>query len=281
MSDKVGRKREADSSSKQALEVFRDLRSERFERDGLLAAPLLRVNLPPELQALDVHALRVDGRALVEWVPVGYAFEPGAASDSSPRDTGTKAALAFGDPNADLPRANAEARRVAHRLANARLLLGDQVTFEAVVNGLANARSLHFAGHARSGGIDGLDGALGLGQGQRLSVADVLACERVPEFVVLSACTSSVSPEPGGGLSIGQAFLVAGSRVVVGASRAISDHLAGRFADALYDRLLSAGSSRELPRDVHAWAAAARAAALEQELADPKADWASIRLLLR
>jgi hypothetical protein len=126
-----------------------------------------------------------------------------------------------------------------------------------------------------------LDGALELSHGQRLSAADVLACERVPEFVVLSACTSSVSPEPGGGFSIGQAFLAAGSRAVIGASRAISDQLAGRFADALYERLLTAGSPPELPRDVHAWAAAVRAAALEQARADPEADWASIRLLLR
>jgi hypothetical protein len=254
---------------------------ERFERDGLLAAPLLRVTLPPELQTLDVHALPVTGRALIEWMPVGYAFEPGATSDTRQRDTGTQAALVFGDPNADLPRANAEARRVARRLADARLLLGDQVTFEAVASQLANARLLHFAGHARSGGIDGLTGALALSHGQRLSVADVLACERVPEFVVLSACASSVSPEAGGGLSIGQAFLVAGSQAVVGASRAISDDLAGRFTDALYDRLLSGGSSPELPRDIHAWAAAVRAAGLEQRRADPRADWASIRLLLR
>ncbi|HKO46373.1 MAG TPA: hypothetical protein VJV79_01535 [Polyangiaceae bacterium] len=257
---------------------------ERFQRAGLLAEPLLRVTLPPELQALDVHALRVGGRPLVAWIPVAYAFEPGAAADSEShtesQDTAASTALVLGDPNANLPRANAEARRVAHRLAEARLLLQDQVTFDAVLKDLPNARLLHFAGHARSGGIDGLEGALGLSRTQRFSVADALACERVPDFVVLSACTSSVSLEPGSGLSIGQAFLLAGSRAVVGASRTISDHLAGHFAEALYDRLLAFGSSRQLPRDIHAWAAAVRAAGLEQEQADPHGDWASVRLLI-
>jgi CHAT domain-containing protein len=191
-------------------------------------------------------------------------------------------ALLLGDPNSDLPRANAEAQRVARRLLNARVLLEAHSTLEALVKELPNARLLHFAGHARSGGVDGLDGALELSHGQRFSVGDVLSSERVPEFVVLSACTSSVSPEPGGGLSIGQAFLLAGSRAVVGASRAISDRLAGRFADALYDRLLASGSATtSLPRDAATWAAAVQAAALEQARADPQADWASIRLLLR
>ena len=254
---------------------------ERFQRDELLRAPLLRVTLPPELQALDVHALQVGGRALLEWLPVAYAFESSAGSDLEPGETGSSSAWVLGDPNADLPRANAEAQRVGHRLGHARILLEDQVTFEALSKGLSNARLLHFAGHARSGGIDGLDGALDLSHGQRLSVADVLACERVPEFVVLSACSSSVSPEPAGGLSIGQAFVAAGSRAVVGASRTISDRLAGRFADSLYERLLASGAAREVPRDIHAWADAVRAADLEQAHADPRADWASIRLLLR
>jgi hypothetical protein len=252
---------------------------ERFERDQLLSVPLLRVTLPPELQALDVHALPVDGRPLIEWVPVGYAFEFGAAPDMGSRDTAAASALIFGDPNTDLPRANAEARRVARLLAHAQLLLQEQITYEAIVNGIPNARLLHFAGHAHSGGVDGLDGTLGLSHGQRLSAGDVLACERVPAFVVLSACTSSVSAEPGGGLSIGQAFLMAGSQAVIGASRVISDDLAGRFADAFYSHLLA--SSRELPPDIHAWAAAVRAASLEQARANPQADWASIRLLLR
>ncbi|HET7540376.1 MAG TPA: CHAT domain-containing protein [Polyangiaceae bacterium] len=254
---------------------------ERFQREGLLDAPLLRVSLPPDLQALDVHALRVDGRALIEWLPVGYAFELGAAPDSGAREPGSPSALVFGDPNGDLPRANAEASRVAQRLSNARLLLADQVTFDAALHELPSARLLHFAGHAHSGGIDGLEGALRLSRGQRLSVADVLVSARVPEFVVLSACTSSVSPEPGGGLSIGHAFLVAGSRAVIGASRAISDPLAGRFAEALYDQLLAAGGARALPRDIHAWAAAVRSAGLEQLRVDPRADWAALRLLLR
>jgi hypothetical protein len=252
---------------------------ERFTHSGLLSVPLLRVTLPPELHALDVHALQVDGRPLIDWVPVAYAFEPGAATDSRPRDSGAITALVFGDPNSDLPRANAEARRVAGRLAHTRLLLDGQVSYEAAEKTIPHARLLHFAGHAHSGGLDGLDGRLELSHGQRLSTRDVLACERVPEFVVLSACTSSVSAEPGGGLSIGQAFLMAGSQAVIGASRAISDDLAGRFADALYRHLL--GSSRELPRDIHAWAAAVRAAGLEQARQSPQVDWASIRLLVR
>ena len=145
---------------------------------------------------------------------------------------------------------------------------------------MPNATLLHFAGHANSGGLDGLDGALRLTAGERLSLGDVFSLRRVPEFVVLSACTSSVSPGAGGGLSIGQAFVAAGSRAVVGASRPVSDRLAQRFTQALYDELFGLDTRAALPRDGHAWASAVRAASMKVKRDDPAADWASMRLLL-
>jgi hypothetical protein len=266
----------------QRREVERGLAGalERFQRAGQLDASLLRVTLPPELATIDVHALDIAGKPLIEWVPVAYAFEPDAGRERPPPDAPSLGELILGDPSADLSWAAAEALRVAKRFPDAQVLLGEKASFEAVTKQLLNSRLFHFAGHANSGGIDGLDGALRLRSDQRLSFGDVLALERVPDFVVLSSCTSSVSPEPASGLSIGQAFLVAGSRVVVGASRSISDSLAQRYVQALYDRLLRTGGASRLPYDSHAWAAAIRAAGQDVRRSDAHMDWSSMRLLL-
>ncbi len=261
--------------------VARDLgvALERFEREKLLDAPLLRVVVPPELSALDVHALEVGGQPLIARVPVAYSFEPGRAKPPAP-DARSGPALVLGDPNQDLPWALAEARRLSQRLAGAVSLFGERVSRGSVESYLPSATLLHFAGHASSGGIDGLDGSLHLAGGQRLSLGDVFALRGVPEFVVLSACTSSVSHGSGTGLGIGQAFVAAGSRAVVGASRNVSDRLARDFTQRFYDALLGASSRAVLPRDHYAWASAFRVASMKVMSEDPGADWASLRLLV-
>jgi hypothetical protein len=262
-------------------DVGRDLVTalERFEHQDLLDAPMLRVIAPPELSTLDVQALEIGGRALIERMPVAYGFEPGRASEPPAPQGRIWTALVLGDPNEDLPWALAEARRLSNRLPHSLSWFGAEVGFESVRSRLPDVAVLHFAGHANSGGLDGLDGALQLSAGQRLTFGDIFSLRRVPEFVVLSACTSSVSPGSGGGLSIGQAFVAAGSRVVIGASRAVSDRLAQNFMQALYDALLSE-SGAQLPRDDAAWARAVRVASMKVKRDDPSADWASLRLLV-
>ncbi|MFZ5892796.1 MAG: CHAT domain-containing protein [Myxococcota bacterium] len=248
---------------------------------GELNVPLLRVTLPPEFAEVDVHALEVAGTPLIERVAVAYTLEPGRSKDPDGADAVSRSSvLVLGDPNGDLPWAKTEASRVASRFAQARLLLHDQIKPDAFASQLANTGLLHFAGHGRSGGIDGINGALLLGSDRVLSLGDVLALERAPDFVVLSACSSSVSPEPGAGLSIGQAFIWAGARAVVGASRAISDRSSERFATVLYDQLLNSDARGVLPTNSHVWARAVRAAMLALKHSDASADWASIRLLL-
>jgi cellulose synthase operon protein C len=253
---------------------------ESFEAAGLMGAEMLRVTLPPEHAALDVHALEIGGRPLAERLPVAYSFDPGQSSELRAADDRPWSMLVLGDPNDDLPSAGSEARRLSKRFSASLALFGEEVTFDAVNARLPNATLLHFAGHANSGGLDGLDGALRLRAGERLSLGDVFSLRRVPEFVVLSACTSSVSPGAGGGLSIGQAFVAAGSRAVIGASRPVSDALAQRFTQALYDELFGSDTRATLPRDSRAWARATRAASMKVKREDPAADWASMRLLL-
>jgi hypothetical protein len=253
---------------------------ERFESDGLLEAPLLRVSVPPELATLDVHALPIAGRTLIDRIPIAYDSGPRSDAGRRKRVEPAIGQLLLGDPNSDLPWAAAETRRLAELLPGAKVLLGPQTAFSAVFQHLPRVHLLHFAGHASSGGLDGLGGALHLGAKDRISLGDVLALAHVPEFVVLSSCASSVSPDVGGGLSIGHAFLAAGARAVVGSSRTISDALAQTFMRELYERLLGDGKAADLPKDIHTWAEGIRAAGQAVRRSDGTADWASIRLLL-
>ncbi|HEY8943176.1 MAG TPA: CHAT domain-containing protein, partial [Polyangiaceae bacterium] len=253
---------------------------EQFERDGFLEAPLLRVAVPPELATLDVHALPLAGRTLIDHIPVAYDSGPHSDAGRRKRVEPPTGQLLLGDPNSDLPWAAAETRRLAKLFPGAKVLLGSQIEFNAVLQHLPNVHLLHFAGHTSSGGLDGMDGALHLDAKTRISLGDVLALAHVPEFVVLSSCASSVSPDVGGGLSIGHAFLTAGARAVVGSSRTISDALAQTFMRELYERLLGDGEGARLPDDIHTWAEGIRAAGRAVRRSDGTADWASIRLLL-
>jgi hypothetical protein len=266
----------------QLLDVERDLvpALERFDRRRLLRASLLRVHLPPDLAALDVHALELFGSPLVERVPVAYSLSPGDAPEPPAGVNRAGSAIFLGDPNRDLTWAGTEAKRLSSRVVGSRAWFGERVTFETVRAVLPGATLLHFAGHANSGGIDGLDGALQLSGGQRLTFGDVFSLGSVPEYVVLSACSSSVSPGSGGGLSIGQAFVAAGSRLVIGSSRTVSDSVAQNFMQALYDTLLASDSGGTLPIDTHVWASAVRVASMKVKRDDPSADWASMRVLL-
>jgi tetratricopeptide (TPR) repeat protein len=240
-------------------------------RARLARATHVRVLLPGGLARIDVHALPWDGGPLVARVPVEYGLDL-APSPSAPSEPAR--ALVVGDPRRDLPAARVEARDVARALAApVTLLEGPEATHAAIVGALGAATLFHYAGHATFEGEDGWDSTLPLAANGKLLVSDVLALGRAPAQVVLSGCSAARTADvsPGDSIGVAQAFLVAGSDVVVAPTRPVSDALSARFARALHDAL------RADP-DV---ARAARAAALALRADDPASDWASFRVLRR
>lgn len=154
---------------------------------------------------------------------------PPRARDA-PREHG---ALVVGDPRGDLPRARAEARSVARALG-VEPVLGGAARREAVIAGLATTGLFHYAGHGTFGG-DAWGGELLLADDGTLRTGDVLALPGVPPRVVLSGCDTARSPATRvENLGLAQAFVVAGSRVVVAAARPVSDADAARFSTALH-----------------------------------------------
>ncbi|MEO1085724.1 MAG: CHAT domain-containing protein, partial [Acidobacteriota bacterium] len=190
-------------------------------------------------------------------------------------EAGQGEALIVADPTEDLASARTEGRRVADQLPetwSTRRLEGREATGPALRRYLPQADLFHYAGHGRFAGRGGWESALPLAGDSRLTVADILALERAPRHVVLSACETAKST-PGGQVEsvtgLAHAFLTAGSRSVVAAVRPVED----RTAATLVRHYYAAWSKGAPPPE------ALRQAQLELRRHDPAADWASFRLL--
>lgn len=87
-----------------------------------------------------------------------------------------------------------------------------------------------------------------------LTREDILAARQVPALVMLTACQSSFfdSETLGGGISIAQAFLLAGARFVAASTHDLDDLVATAFARRFYSQL-DRGDPHEAPL---AWQAA-------------------------
>lgn len=227
---------------------------------------------------LDFHALDFGGRPLGEIVPVAYTLD---LSEDARTAWHENRAVIIADPGENLIWAKEEGRRLEKMLRrdahnwSVDTLFGSTASLEKARRAVASARLFHFAGHGDFAGSGGWRGALLLASDDRLSIAEVLALERVPEIVVLSGC-ETVRPDPRAPqetLGSAQAFLLAGSRAAIGAMRPVSDKLAAAMSGALY-----AGGVDVLITDP---AAALARAQRELRAEDPGSDWSAFRALVR
>ncbi len=231
------------------------------------------------VREIDFHALPYplpDGgeARLLEGRPVVYGLDlPRSPAASSPPGR----ALVVADPSSNLEAAWLEGRMVAEELRRqdpgwtVRELFGDDADSSTLRRLMPAVDLLHYAGHGIFGGRDGWESVLPLA-GDSLTVADVLALERVPRWVVLSGCETGrsspgVSVESASGLA--QAFLTTGSHSVVAAVRPVEDRLAAELVSHFYHAWLGG----EIPSQ------ALRRAQLALRDQHPAEDWASFRLL--
>lgn len=220
-----------------------------------------RISILPygALRDVDFHALVLDGEPLIARAPVAYALDlPRAERARQP------GALVIADPLGDLPHARREAELVRAELGSATLLSGPGATRSAVLEALAGADLVHYAGHATFAA-----GALELAGRQKLSVGDVLALARAPRSIVLSACEAGraeprAAPE---GLGLAHAFVARGAEVVIAATRPVNDAAAMALMKKLYRT------------DREAMADALRRAQLELWREKSTADWAAFRAI--
>lgn len=241
--------------------------------DLILRAKSISVLAHGSLGDVDLHALPFEDGPLIAHAPVVYRLDtptrPRTAAPDGP-------AFVVGDPRGDLPKARDEAARVTavlrQRSSRVTSLSMDNASYERVAEGLGcgDFARLHFAGHGRFAGPEGLASGLALANGAWLTATDVLAMPTPPAEVVLSGCETARAGTGTRAVGVGMAhaFLLAGSTVAVAATRPIGDELGKRFMTAYYgaDPSLDVGARLRL-------------AMLSVEQSRPDLDWAAFRAL--
>ncbi|HEX4953750.1 MAG TPA: CHAT domain-containing protein [Thermoanaerobaculia bacterium] len=240
------------------------------------AARRVRVLPWGELRGVDFHTLPFDGGVLLDGRQVVYGLDLSVAGERRAPPSLDRV-LIVSDPLRNLPSAQREAEAVRQAVARR---WPDTVIYQLSMEGargpellrsLPAASLLHFAGHGTFAGRGGWDSALQLAAGTRLTVGDVLALPRVPQWVVLSACEGAASEAdaPLEGLSIAHAFVIAGSGTVLAATRPVRDGTARALFAELYGRFRPGADLAEALRQAQL--------ALRERL--PGEDSASFRVL--
>lgn len=221
--------------------------------DAIVGAREIRILAADTLGDRDLHGLPFRGRPLFAHAPVVYALDldDTVLGDllAMPRPF-TRGVVVAADPGGEARRLPAVSREAVdveqswHELGlSTRRLHGDRSTRPALLEAVAAADILHFAGHnltpPEAAGSDlTWDRELLLEQDSSLAVEDVLLAPAagVPRIVVLSACeTGKADPRAAsGGVGIGQAFLTRGADLVVATSRLVDDGSAARVSGAFY-----------------------------------------------
>ena len=224
-----------------------------WHRFSVLTAPLSQWSEPEDvvylvphgiLHDLPLHTLLVDGVPLIERNPVCYVpaaavlrhtlgTDHGLASRSSLSESeavgpgpsaGHRAAAVFGDSRDDLPSARQEAIAVA-RLLGVEPVLGEQVERAGVLSALADASTVHIAGHGRVSAADGFDSHMVLAGTDTLRAADLLGLRCSAGLVVLSGCETGVSQQRAGEELVGftRALLLSGVPSIVSSQWRVAD----------------------------------------------------------
>ena len=188
---------------------------------------------------LDFHALPFEGSPLVAAKPIVYGVDVETSELAEPQKDAFRRVVLVADPT-KLKWAQGEietAEKILARRAGFRLddvLLGRDAKPEPVRRAIEKADFFHFAGH---GEFDqaGSQSRLLLSGGE-LKAGDVFTLEKVPEQVLLSSCHVGRAARASGveGLGLAYAFVLAGSRQVLAATREVNDGDTAKLMQALY-----------------------------------------------
>jgi hypothetical protein len=192
------------------------------------------------LHAVPFHALPWDGEELIDHAPVLYGLDLSTCGDDEAGPPGPALVVSSDDP-----RLVNEAGVVTRALQNSGrltevLLPRDQEALDSVLAGPHT--TLHVAAHGarpEGRGMFAFDDRLLLPGTLTLSRQSILASAHTPALVFLSACQASFADGEtlGGGISLAHAFLLRGSRFVVGPVDDIDGEVARRLAVRFYEEL--------------------------------------------
>lgn len=198
----------------------------------------VRLIVAPDHVLMDLHARTWRGRPLNVQRPVVFGLDLPHRQDNRLSGRSMRA-LVVGDPGRNLSGARSEARTVSRALGESGWVVeaveGTSATPQALRRTLPHVDLLHFAGHGLRATNSPWGDQLSLHQGG-LSTRDIVTLEGVPRWVVLTGCKTGFERASGSleRLGLAQSFLLAGSEVVLGATRDVSDAWARDLGQAMY-----------------------------------------------
>jgi CHAT domain-containing protein len=224
---------------------------------SLQAARTLIVVPDRALQNVPLAALtdRESNVRLVERFAVAIAPRASALRTAQPRSTPLSllaVALPSGETagSAALPEGEREIREIGRHYDEASLLARESATFQSFGSAAPRASVIHLAGHTQRRGER--DAAFVFAGGERLSWRTIAAIPVAHDgIVVLAGCeTLRAADTHEATKSLGEAFLAAGARAVIGTLAPIADRDARALFAALHRRLAAGIDETEALRRV-------------------------------
>jgi hypothetical protein len=188
-------------------------------------------------ESLDVHALLFRGAPLIDHVPVVYSLDLPPRAAALGESAGQVAVLGY-DRRSNLAYAHRELAALTGALRQQGWQAHELAGSDLLQRAGPRPALFYYAGHGTVDTSRNLRSTLALADGE-LSVAEILTLRSPPARVVLSACDAARVPDlrEGMGVSLAQAFVLAGSDEVLAPIRAVGDRAAERVAAAVREGL--------------------------------------------
>lgn len=211
------------------------------------------------LAGAPLHAVSdADGRTWAQRWPVRYWPSASvAAQTSEPSLTALRPAIAVLDPSNNLPMARAELDSVRLVSPNVNTPPAGWSTKSWLRHEVATAALTHLACHATSDPRDPLQSSLDVGNGERLTVAELLDSPDIDglELVVASACQSGVPAHdaPDELLGIAYGLVHAGAKAAITTLWEVNDLPAALCTAKLYQQISSGAAPARALHDAQRW----------------------------
>ena len=175
----------------------------------------------------------------------------------------------------DLKETEEEAKSIATAVSQlnwrSKILTNNQAEIGAIKKSLQTVKHFHYAGHVFSSPDYLSQYQIPLAKNVSLNSTDILMLNRVPKWVVLSACNSSKSDHQVSAESLGlaHAFIISGSEQVIATTQPVTDKQASLLMTQFYQRWSSDEN----------FSSAFRLAQLDLIKHQPEHDWLAFRVI--
>jgi CHAT domain-containing protein len=200
------------------------------------------------LHALPFHALRMNGRYLIQTHAISYA--PSAAVLKFCQDKSavtqfpdSSKPLLVGVPDERISHVTDEIQKLSSILKDAEVLLGEQATFERVSRSISSCGVFHLAAHGLFRPEAPLLSSIRLAD-RWMAVQDIYNLDLSAALVTLSACETGLGHDAGGDDLVGlvRGFLYAGAAALVVSLWTVDDEAMTRLVTDFYSHWLAGHS---------------------------------------